>query len=148
MSKLYLDSGHPVCFCGRTSEFLSSSETLYGIEYGPVFFCEPCYAWVGCHKGTTKPLGIPATQEVRDARKKAHGAFDPIWQSMWRDLNKSHSMRLNKRVPEYYGKGPARKAIYAWLAEQMDIPVEECHISWFNKKECEQVLDICNNSKK
>lgn len=147
MSKLSLKDGCPICYCGRTSVFLPSSEDLYGTEYGPVYFCEPCYAWVGCHKGTTKPLGRPATQPIREARKKAHAAFDPIWQSIWKELNQLHSEKLGRPAPAYYGKGPARKSIYAWLAGEMDIPVEECHISWFDVDDCQRVIDICRNSK-
>lgn len=126
--------------------FLPSSEDLYGVEYGPVYFCEPCYAWVGCHKGTTKPLGIPATQDIRDARRKAHAVFDPLWQSIWKDL-KASSAKNGRKVPEHYGKGPARRSVYAWLAEHLNIPVDECHISWFNVDECQKVIDVCQSSK-
>lgn len=142
---MQVDSGAPICYCGRTSEFLPSSEQLYGVEYGPVYFCEPCYAWVGCHKGTTRPLGIPASQEIREARRKAHAVFDPIWQSIWKDLNRAHAVKLGRRVPDYYGKGEARRSVYSWLADKMGIPVEECHISWFNVEECNSVIELCRN---
>lgn len=135
----------PICYCGKVSVFLPSSEHLYGTEFGPVYFCEDCFAWVGCHKNTNKPLGIPATKKIRDARKLAHAAFDPLWISLWKELNKAHSEHLKRDVPEFYGKGPARKALYAWLAEHMDIPVEECHISWFDVDDCKRVIDICRS---
>ena len=134
------------CFCGREPVFLPSSEELYGVEYGPVYFCEPCYAWVGCHKGTTNALGRPATKDIREARKLAHAAFDPIWTEIWKDLNAGMAEKAGKSVPAFYGKGKARKAIYQWLADEMGIPVDECHISWFDVPDCKRVIEICRKS--
>lgn len=69
----------PICpYCERPAEFLASSARVYhGRDYGPVWACLPCAAWVGCHKGTTQPLGRLANAELRKAKMAAHAAFDP-----------------------------------------------------------------------
>ena len=39
---------------------------------------------MGCHwktKERTKPLGVIATREIMEARKKIHALLDPLWRS-------------------------------------------------------------------
>ena len=51
--------------------------------------CDPCDAYVGCHKAGmsdnnpdgTKPLGLAADAELRRLRQQVHGAVDPLWQN-------------------------------------------------------------------
>ncbi|MBN2302088.1 MAG: topoisomerase DNA-binding C4 zinc finger domain-containing protein, partial [Lentisphaerae bacterium] len=51
----------------------------FGFFYG-------CRGWpkcdilVGCHPGTTEPLGYPVNTETRQARIRAHDVFDKLWQ--------------------------------------------------------------------
>lgn len=50
----------------------------------PFWICDACGNYVGCHHRTTnrtRPLGCIPTQELRDARKQAHAAIDPLWHS-------------------------------------------------------------------
>lgn len=87
-----------------------------------VFYnCAPCKAYVGCHKGTNKPLGRLANRELRTAKLKAHLAFDPIW--------KDNQL--------------TRKEAYKWLATQLNITNEQCHIGMFDVEQCNQVLEAC-----
>jgi hypothetical protein len=79
--------------------------------------CKPCNAYVGVHKGTTKPLGILANAELREWKKKAHAAFDPIWKS---------------------GEMSRGKA-YALLAKAMG--VNEIHIGESNIETCKQIIE-------
>lgn len=62
---------------------LKDSSVIYnGKSYGPVWICPKfpaCQCFVGCHKGTEKPLGTLANPLIRYWRKKAHATFDPIW---------------------------------------------------------------------
>jgi hypothetical protein len=51
----------------------------YARDWGPVWACLPCDAWVGCHPGTEKALGGVANAELRVAKQAAHAAFDPLW---------------------------------------------------------------------
>lgn len=91
---------------------------LHGKHY---WLCQPCNAWVGCHPDSTRPMGVPADAKTRQARMRAHEAFDPIWRT---------------------GRMTRRKA-YDWLAAQMGLPVKATHISWFDQALCQQVLAIC-----
>jgi hypothetical protein len=121
----------PLCpYCGETSVLLRSSGELYrGRDYGPAWLCRPCQAWVGCHPGGIVPLGRLADAELRKAKMAAHGAFDPLW----------------KRVKERGGDEArgARVRAYAWLAEQMGLTREACHIGMFDVDQCRMVVEIC-----
>lgn len=76
---------------------------------------------VGCHPGTIKPLGRLATKELRVWKMKAHEAFDPLW--------KSREMK----------RGDA----YGWLAGELGIRVEKCHIGMFDEAMCGRVIEAC-----
>ena len=72
MRKVYCD------YCGREAEFVDS-KIIYGKSYGKIYLCRNCMAYVGVHKGTDKPLGRLANAELRNWKKAAHAAFDPLW---------------------------------------------------------------------
>jgi hypothetical protein len=63
-------------YCGRPAKFCAKSDHLYSRDYGPVWHCGGCKAWVGCHPNG-RPLGGLATATLRNARMTAHNAFDP-----------------------------------------------------------------------
>ena len=105
----------------------------YSRDYGPTFVCVPCKAWVGCHPGTEKPLGGLANAELRAAKMAAHAAFDPLWR--------------RKIERDGCSKGHARRAGYAWLAEQLGLPVEKTHIGYMNLDECRRVVEVCQLQK-
>ena len=101
-----------------------NNEAIYGRPYGEwpwAYSCTGCRAYVGMHPYTAIPLGTLATPEIREARKRAKSAFNPIWQ--------------NGRMK--------RGAAYAWLAEQLGIPKNECHIGWSGIEQCERIVAIC-----
>lgn len=117
----------PDCpYCGEASK-LVGGDVIYPHRpdlYDKKFYqCSPCGAYVGCHKGTEKPLGRLANAELRRAKMAAHGAFDPIWRN----------------------GGMKRSNAYAWLAQQLGLSEEECHIGMFDVDRCKQVVAICNN---
>lgn len=43
--------------------------------------CPVCGNFVGCHKGTFRPLGCIATPELKRARMSLHAYMDPLWRS-------------------------------------------------------------------
>jgi hypothetical protein len=45
-------------YCERAAVFVEDSSLVYRKDYGPIWYCKPCQAWVGCHDGTRKPLAI------------------------------------------------------------------------------------------
>lgn len=106
----------------------------YQRDYGPIWVCAPCLAWVGCHPGTEKALGRLANAELRKAKQEAHAAFDPLWQ--------------RKILKEQCSKSYARKAGYRWLSEQLGIPFKKTHIGYFDVEQCRRVVEVCTNLRK
>lgn len=95
-----------------------------GIQDEQFYQCQRCFARVGCHKGTTHPMGNLANEALRQKRKAAHLAFDGFW--------KSRNMR--------------RGEAYKWLSEQMQIPTAETHIGSFEIDQCKKVIEICRQA--
>lgn len=124
-------------YCNSKAEFWQSSVQLYGKDYGPIYCCYPCKAWVGCHKGTQIPLGRIANKELREWKKRAHAAFDPLWKRRFilGKFNEGPS----------YSKSKARNAGYGWLAKQLGIKRRDCHIGLFDVEQCQKVVAICSN---
>lgn len=62
---------------------LTTGEEIYphrrDLYHKKFYICRPCNAYVGCHDGTTVALGPVANMTLRNIRKRAHAAFDPIW---------------------------------------------------------------------
>lgn len=112
-------------YCGRPAAYVDSS-VVYGRSYGMIYYCPPCGAWVGVHRGTNKPLGRLANAELREWKKRAHAAFDPLW--------RSGRMKRN--------------AAYAWLSEKLGIPYQQTHIGMFDIAVCRQVEKICGEERK
>lgn len=114
----------------------SSAHLYHGHDYGPVYECSPCQAWVSCHKGTTTPLGRLANKELRGLKMDAHAAFDRIWQGRY--------ARKHGQDPGYT-KGMARGGRYKRLAELMEMSRETCHIGMMDEDQCRKVVEICHS---
>ena len=56
-------------YCGKPAEYVDST-VVYGSSYGMIYYCKPCNAWVGVHKGSGAPLGTLANAELRAYRRK------------------------------------------------------------------------------
>lgn len=108
-------------YCGETAEFVSSAEVYGGRDYGYIYLCRPCDAYVGCHGNSTEPLGTLANAELRGWRNRAHAAFDAAWKT----------------------GGMQRTDAYIWLADQLEMPDETCHIGMFDTATCKRVIKIC-----
>lgn len=131
----------PVCGeCGPGTDItLAQAEHIYphrpDLWDGRWYWkCNSCDAYVGTHKGTLTPLGLPAGAETRRARREAHAAFDPLWQKRQRLSNIS--------------TGKARGRGYRWLAEQLGIAGKDCHISHMDAATARRVVEVCRRSKK
>lgn len=112
-------------YCRRPAKLVGGAEvypTRRDLFHKLFWACKPCEAWVGCHEGTDKPLGILANKKTREARIKAHAIFDKLWQS----------------------GVMTRKEAYVWLSGMLGIPYQRCHISCFGKGLCKKVVRICN----
>lgn len=122
-----------VCpYCGKDAVLVDSIE-VYSRSYGLIYICRPCKAWVGVHKGTEKPLGRLADKELRNWKMSAHGAFDPLWRG--------------KMSRDGCSKAAARRAGYEWLAGQLGIEFNRCHIGEFDIEMCKKVVGACRRGR-
>lgn len=115
-------------YCGAVPEKVDSAEVYGGRSYGPILLCRPCGAYVGFHKNSDKPLGRLADAQLREAKKKAHACFDALWQA---------------KMKKGASKPIARGLAYKWLAKEMGLPQEECHIGMMDVHQCEWVVELC-----
>lgn len=121
----------PICTeCGAMAEQVDSS-VIYphrlDLHGKPMFRCT-CGAYVGCHPGTDVPLGYPAGPQTRQLRSKVHALFDPIWEA--------------KMKRDGVRKGKAREAGYGWLAAQLGIARDDCHVSHFDAARCRKAIEV------
>lgn len=117
--------GEILCaYCGLPAVFQPRSDHLYRRDYGPIWECKACNAWVGCHRGTKTPLGRLANGQLRKAKMAAHDAFDATW----------------KRGE--YKRFQHRGMAYKWLSEAMGISQAECHIGMFDEAQCARVVEV------
>lgn len=119
----------PCWYCMHNAHLIEDSTQIYGKDYGPMWVCEFCGAHVGCHPGTNKALGRLANKELRQLKMAAHKAFDTLWH--W------------KIKHEGCRRKSARGKAYAWLAKELGVPTEECHIGYFTPDQCRLVIEIC-----
>ena len=73
-------------YCGGVVRLAPAAEVYgaaaarrLGIEREKFYQCQNCNARVGCHKGTTRPLGNLANETLRLKRKETHQIFDSFW---------------------------------------------------------------------
>ncbi|MCK9558112.1 MAG: DUF3268 family zinc-finger domain-containing protein [Candidatus Cloacimonetes bacterium] len=114
-------------YCGK-EVVLKDSSIIYGKSYGMVWICSDwpkCDAYVGCQKGSSKPLGRLANKELRFWKKQAHDTFDKLW-------------KLGKM---------SRTDAYTWLSRQLLIPQDKCHIGMFDIDQCKLVCNIVKGYK-
>lgn len=114
----------PTCgYCGCPASLVSGDQIFGTGRFSDKLFwlCPTCDAYVGCHHRSQKPLGTLAQRDLRAARKQAHATFDPVWKS---------------------GR-TSRNAAYAWLAERLEIPLDECHIGMFDEATCRRTIAVC-----
>lgn len=115
--------GRICCYCNNPTKFYKDSSVVYGRDFGPIYACLECKAWVGCHPGTYKPLGRVATKKLRSLKSEAHKYFDKIF-----------TYKIMKRTKAY-----------KWLSEQLGIPKKYTHIGMFGEETCKRVVTICKD---
>lgn len=87
-----------------------------------IYFCDQrplCDANHGAHSDGS-PHGVPADRATREARSRAHQAFDLLW-------TRSHM---------------SREEAYAWLGRALALSEEEAHIGLFDASTCEHVVAL------
>jgi DNA-directed RNA polymerase subunit RPC12/RpoP len=121
-------------YCNSKTEYIDS-KYIYGTSYGMIYICKPCDAYVGVHKGTDNALGRLADKRLRKAKKDAHYFFDKIART-------GLAMIVGKEFTEI--KSPRNKA-YAWMAKELNLPIELTHIGMFDVETCMKVESISIN---
>ncbi len=119
-------------YCGGKVA-LTDAKTIYGdatrrlgLVGEKIYLCQNCNARVGCHKGTTRPLGNVANEVLRLKRMETHQVFDAFWRC----------------------RGMTRAAAYQWLAQKMELSEKQTHIGSFEMDACEQVICLCREFEK
>ena len=138
--------------CGAEVGIVHNS-AIYGRGFGEwpwAYRCSSakCSAYVGMHPHTAIPLGTLATAEIRAARRLAKDAFTTVWTSMaraaWADTKQG---RRGESLSGSWGRqmmSDARSRGYTWLAGELGIGnPRECHIGWFDVKQCQAVVEAC-----
>lgn len=119
---------NPICPYCKKPATLVTGEEIYPLREDlrdiKIWSCNPCGARVGCHNGTNKAKGTLANAETRHWRMEAHAAFDPIWRDG--DKDRFHA--------------------YRWLAKELSINPNKCHIGSFDRFMCERVIKICEKA--
>lgn len=107
-------------YCGGPTKLVDSSE-IYGRPVGgKCWYCRPCQAWVGCHRNSGRALGRLADRRLRELKRQAHEAFDPIWKE---------------------GHLP-RSAAYEILSTAFGLPPEQTHIGMFDEELCRKAIKL------
>lgn len=96
----------------RNGEATWKGRTFWGCTRYPA-----CRGKHGAHQGSNLPLGTPANEATRQARMKAHAAFDQLW--------KQDGLMT-------------RAAAYRWLTEAVGA-TEQVHIGGASAELCEQI---------
>ena len=114
-------------YCGGVIKLIPAkmvygeSTRRLGMEGEYLYQCQNCNARVGCHKGTTRPLGNVANEVLRLKRMEAHRVFDALW--------KSGRM--------------TRTGAYRWLAGELHLRPDRAHIGGFEMDQCQRVIELC-----
>jgi hypothetical protein len=118
----------PVCpYCQKLAQLVSGDliyPQLSAVRDRLFWRCAPCNAHVGCHPHSAIPMGTLADTDLRRLRIAAHGAFDPYWR----------------------GRYMTRSEAYAWLADTLEIPLDQAHIAMLTPDQCRRVALICQEA--
>jgi hypothetical protein len=81
------------------------------------------------HEGTRNPKGTLANKLLRQARRATHAVLDVLWE----DLRPAYP---DIPEPGRVIRAVARHRAYKWLAAQLDIPFDDCHVAMFDLARC------------
>lgn len=128
----------PICGgCGKPAKLVdarSLGAKPVRAKRRAIWRCDDCSAHVGCHPGTTRPLGTLAPASVRRARQDVHDLIDPLWKS----------------APDHYPGGfasgqseimrMARERVYSFLGDRLGLPRDRCYVGEFDLATCKRAI--------
>lgn len=112
-------------------------------RFGQFWSCSrfpSCRGSLGAHPDG-RPVGAPSDTATRAARQRAHAAFDRLWQACAPDNDGGQRLGGN-----LLSRGRLRGLAYRWLAEQVGVRIEKCHIACFDLEMCERVVLTCEGA--
>lgn len=119
-------------YCGGAVRLVSASKVYgpaaaarLGIERQSFYQCQNCNARVGCHPGSTRPLGNLANEALRMKRMETHHVFDSFWEE----------------------RGMSRTQAYKWMAKKMRLSEELAHIGGFEIDRCQKLIKLCEKER-
>ena len=118
-------------YCGGAVRLVSASKVYgpaaarLGIERQSFYQCQNCNARVGCHPGSTRPLGNLANEALRMKRMETHHVFDSFWKE----------------------RGMSRTQAYKWMAKKMRLSEELAHIGGFEIDRCQKLIKLCEKER-
>lgn len=105
---------------------LLGCSTRYGMRYA----CPQEGCTVVCWGNKTS---TPANQETRDLRHECHALYDPLWKDEQGPFSKGKRKNSNN-----VRRGRAMR----WMADKMEIQMEDMHFGMFNADQCRQALEF------
>lgn len=94
-------------YCGGAVRLVSASKVYgpaaaarLGIERQSFYQCQNCNARVGCHPGSTRPLGNLANEALRMKRMETHHVFDSFWKERGMSRTQAYISLIDKREAE------------------------------------------------
>lgn len=119
-------------YCGGAVRLVSASKVYgpaaaarLGIERQSFYQCQNCNARVGCHPGSTRPLGNLANEALRMKRMETHHVFDSFWKE----------------------RGMSRTQAYKRMAKKMRLSEELAHIGGFEIDRCQKLIKLCEKER-
>jgi hypothetical protein len=96
------------------------------------------------HRAATPNATTAPPMTRRALRNQAHRAFDDLWASQT-GAPRGHGGRRTRRQRKAALRilRRQRKAAYAWLADKLGIPAEECHFGRFGEDTLWKVIRLC-----
>ena len=132
----------PQCpYCDTTAELVDGlviypdNPKVAGKQF---WYCKHDDAWCAVHSNspTLKPVGRMANAELREAKRKLHHAFDPLWNAGF--------MRHVQERGNHAKKSECVRIAYEWLSTTMGMPFKQCHIGALDLDQCAKATAICN----
>lgn len=106
--------GLALAVLGQKEKALTERQSQDGMQNGNV----------GTHKPRPREaLGLLADARMRAGKQMCHAVFD----SKWKGKPKAHKKRQD---------------LYRWLAQRMDIPIDDCHFGYFDLTQLRKAYKI------
>lgn len=128
----------PICGgCGKPAKLVDARAVgtrRVAANRRAIWRCDDCSAHVGCHPGTTRPLGSLAPASLRRARQGLHDLIDPLWQgapAYYPPCDKAGTSEIRRM---------ARERVYSFLGDALGLSRDRCHVGEFDLATCRRAM--------